>query len=216
METVQTNETAAAQAAAAVISDEAKISKLTADVAKRERVLAILTNLPDEDRSADSEASELKAIKAMKSEIAKLQFKGVHDSIVEQSSNIAIALREAIDNATELQAEQVAVIQISIFGDKTENGTGFKIDFRLRDNSPTAPKAEGSTAEKAEGAAKGTPVVYKGMTYTSAAKAMQALYAEQGKQFPTTSKNWLQHIKTNNEKEGWGMTYADGTLIVKD
>lgn len=215
MKTV-TNETAAAQAAAAVISDEAKISKLTADVAKRERVLAILTNLPDEDRSADSEASELKAIKAMKSEIAKLQFKEVHDSIVEQSSNIAIALREAIDNATELQAEQVAVIQISIFGDKTENGTGFKIDFRLRDNSPTAPKAEGSTAEKAEGAAKGTPVVYKGMTYTSAAKAMQALYAEQGKQFPTTSKNWLQHIKTNNEKEGWGMTYADGTLIVKD
>lgn len=215
MKTV-TNETAAAQAAAAVISDEAKISKLTADVAKRERVLAILTNLPDEDRSADSEASELKAIKAMKSEIAKLQFKEVHDSIVEQSSNIAIALREAIDNATELQAEQVAVIQISIFGDKTENGTGFKIDFRLRDNSPTAPKAEGSTAEKAEGAAKGTPVVYKGMTYTSAAKAMQALYAEQGKTFPTTSKNWLQHIKTNNEKEGWGMTYADGTLIVKD
>lgn len=215
MKTV-TNETAAAQAAAAVISDEAKISKLTADVAKRERVLAILTNLPDEDRSADSEASELKAIKAMKSEIAKLQFKEVHDSIVEQSSNIAIALREAIDNATELQAEQVAVIQILIFGDKTENGTGFKIDFRLRDNSPTAPKAEGSTAEKAEGAAKGTPVVYKGMTYTSAAKAMQALYAEQGKQFPTTSKNWLQHIKTNNEKEGWGMTYADGTLIVKD
>lgn len=215
MKTV-TNETAAAQAAAAVISDEAKISKLTADVAKRERVLAILTNLPDEDRSADSEASELKAIKAMKSEIAKLQFKEVHDSIVEQSSNIAIALREAIDNATELQAEQVAVIQILIFGDKTENGTGFKIDFRLRDNSPTAPKAEGSTAEKAEGAAKGTPVVYKGMTYTSAAKAMQALYAEQGKTFPTTSKNWLQHIKTNNEKEGWGMTYADGTLIVKD
>ena len=218
METV-TNETAAVQGTAAVISDEAKIAKLTADVAKRERVLAILQGLPDEDRSADSEASELKAIKSMKSEITKLQFKGVHDSIVEQSANIAVALREAIDSATELQSEQVAVIQISIFGDKTaEGGNGYKVDFRLRDNSIAAvsTKADGEAGEKSEGAAKGKPVVYKGMTYTSAAKAMQALYAEQGKQFPTTSKNWLAHIKINNEKEGWGMTYADGTLIVKD
>lgn len=219
METVQTNETAAANAAAAVISDEAKIVKLVADVAKRERVLAILQGLPDEDRSTDSEASEQKAIKNMKSEIAKLQFKGVHDSIVEQAANIAVALREAIDSATELQAEQVAVIQISIFGDKAaEGGNGYKIDFRLRDNSTAAvaTKADGEAGEKGEGAAKGKPVVYKGMTYTSAAKAMQALYAEEGKQFPTTSKNWLAHIKTNNEKSGWGMTYADGTLIVKD
>lgn len=196
----------------AEVSAEVRIAELTAAINRREKVLALLSSMPEEDRSPESEKDEAKAIDTLRKQIAKIQFASVSGAVIEQGEQIAQSLQASLKEVMTMSEDQSAVVIITLYGKPDAEGKGYSVKFNLKDSSPDAVKSV--SAEGGESTKKGTEIVFNGVTYSSAGKAAKAWHEANGVKFPDTSKNWLAWVKIHAVEKGF--TYPDGSIPTKD